>query len=208
MGGWGSGRHWLSKKRTVEECLTLDVNKLVKVDLLGKPFAEVRWSREGKEIASVSFARRSDILTLYEPLAQDIPLVTTQLNFGGRRFWFLCPNCRRRVGRLHLPHGRSFFFCRRCYDLTYTSCQECHKFDRLFAGMGIHPSVGRRLFRRSWRRHIPIPKHSRWVLRLEPDNKQGRANLTLPCSSFSLIGKSNGRDVWNCNIRRLRSNGF
>ena len=48
MGSLGSGRHWFSKKRTVEECLTLDVNKVVKADLPGKSFAEVRWSQEGK----------------------------------------------------------------------------------------------------------------------------------------------------------------
>ena len=149
MGGLGSGRHWLSKKTTVEECLTLDINQLVKADLLGKPFAEVRWSREGKEIASVSYTRRSDILTLHEPLAQDIPLVTTRLPSGGKRYWFLCPNCRRRVGRLHLPHGKNYFLCRRCYDLTYASCQESHKFDWFFGQIGIHPSVGRRLFKRN-----------------------------------------------------------
>jgi hypothetical protein len=37
----------------------------------------------------------------------------------------------RRVGKLYLPPGARYFGCRLCYDLTYTSCQESHKYDRL-----------------------------------------------------------------------------
>ncbi len=159
MGGLGSGRHWLSKKRTVEQCLRLDINKLIKGDLLGKPFAEVRWSREGKEIASVSYTlrERESILTLYPPLAQDISLVTTRLYGGGSRFWFACPNCRRRVGRLHLPHGKNYFLCRRCYNLTYRSCQESHAFDWFFLKADIPLRWGRGLLKRSRRDMVPSP---------------------------------------------------
>jgi hypothetical protein len=167
LGGWGSGRHWFSKKTTVEECLTLDINKLVKAGLLYRSWGEVRWYRGGKETGSVDYELRDigfkegesvHILTLHPPLinrgerflmAQNIPLVTTQMHLGGKRWWFLCPDCRRRVGRLHLPYGKSEFFCRRCYVLTYMSCQESHKFDWFFLKAGIPLSVGRRLFRRS-----------------------------------------------------------
>jgi len=161
MGGLGSGRHWLYKRNTVEECLTLDINKLVKDGLLHRLFGEVRWCRGGEENAYVNYWLKRDpvyVLTLCPflirrderiPLTQDIPLVTMELHSGGKRYWFTCPNCGRRVGKLHLPHGAERFLCRNCYDLTYKSCQECHKFDRLLAGMGIHPSVGKRLFRRN-----------------------------------------------------------
>jgi len=167
LGGLGSGRHWFSKKTTVEECLTLDINKLVKDGLLDRPCGELRWCRGGEETASVSymlkdigFKERESVyvLTLYPSLirrgqeisiTQDIPLLTTQLYSGGKRYWFSCPNCRRRVGRLHLPYGRSYFFCRNCYDLTYMGCQESHKFDWFFGKIGIPPSVGRRLFKRN-----------------------------------------------------------
>jgi hypothetical protein len=67
-----------------------------------------------------------------------IRLTTTRPRFGGLRWWFLCPlvtwgrACERRVGKLHLPpHGR-YFGCRQCHALTYTSCQESRKYDRLF----------------------------------------------------------------------------
>ena len=149
--------------------MTLDINKLVKDGLLDRSFGELRWCRVrgGEETASVDYQLRSIgfkegesvcILTLLSPIihrnwripiTQGIPLLTTQLYSGGKRYWFSCPNCRRRVGRLHLPHGRRYFFCRRCHDLTYMSCQESHKFDWFFAEMGVPPSVGRRLFKRS-----------------------------------------------------------
>lgn len=48
-------------------------------------------------------------------------LTTTPCNFGGERYWFLCPftGCGRRVGTLYL--GNKYFGCRHCYNLTYTS---------------------------------------------------------------------------------------
>ena len=123
--------------------------------LLHRSCGELRWYRGGEETASVNYTLRDIgfkegesvyVLTLHSPLirrgqripiTQDIPLVTTQLHSGGKRYWFSCPNCRGRVGRLHLPYGRSYFFCRRCYDLTYMSCQESHKFDWFFLKAGI-----------------------------------------------------------------------
>jgi hypothetical protein len=36
------------------------------------------------------------------------------------------------VAKLHLPSGGRYFGCRRCYDLTYRSCQESHKYDSLY----------------------------------------------------------------------------
>ena len=161
MGGLWSGRHRFPKKTTVEECRTLNVEDFTKGDLLRPRTSSVQWHRGGEETAYLVYSLRNIgaevyVLTLHSPIihrdqtirvTQNIPLVTTKLCSGGKRYWFSCPNCRRRVGRLHLPRGMSYFFCRRCYDLTYMSCQESHKFDRFFAGMGIHPSVGRRLFK-------------------------------------------------------------
>jgi hypothetical protein len=167
MGGLWSGRHRFPKKMTVEECLTLDINKLVKDGLLHRSWGELRWYRGREETASVSYmlkdigfkeGRSAYVLTIRSPIIrqgqrisipQDIPLVTTQLHSGGKRYWFSCPDCRKRVGRLHHPHGVNLFLCRSCYDLTYASCQESHKFDWFFAQIGIHPSVGRRLFKRN-----------------------------------------------------------
>jgi hypothetical protein len=50
-----------------------------------------------------------------------VGLVTTPCNFGGSRYWFLCPlvasgqPCGRRVGKLYLPPGAKYFGCRNCW---------------------------------------------------------------------------------------------
>ncbi|MFH2063161.1 MAG: hypothetical protein ABIJ46_03335 [bacterium] len=52
-----------------------------------------------------------------------IRLTTTRPNYGGVRWWFVCPlsrngrACDRRVGVLYL--GGRYFGCRRCYRLPY-----------------------------------------------------------------------------------------
>lgn len=54
-----------------------------------------------------------------------IPLTTTPCNFGGKRYWFICPwykngvYCGKRVGTLY--KDGDYFACRHCYDLTYGS---------------------------------------------------------------------------------------
>lgn len=52
-------------------------------------------------------------------------LATTKCNFGGKRYWFVCPlsvdgkYCGRRVGTLY--SGGDYYGCRHCYNLTYES---------------------------------------------------------------------------------------
>lgn len=54
-----------------------------------------------------------------------ISLTTTPCNYGGQRYWFICPlsvngkYCGRRVGTLY--GGGDYYGCRHCYDLTYNS---------------------------------------------------------------------------------------
>ena len=103
-----------------------------------------------------------------ESLDYPVGLTATPLPWGGSRFpngnesriaapvrwWFLCPltGCGRRVGKLYLPPGGRYFGCRHCYDLTYESCQESHKFDGMYrmlaAQAGIPPANVKRLLNR------------------------------------------------------------
>lgn len=54
-----------------------------------------------------------------------IPLTTTPCNYGGQRYWFICPwyrngnYCGRRVGVIY--KDGDYFACRHCYNLTYSS---------------------------------------------------------------------------------------
>lgn len=61
---------------------------------------------------------------------QSVDLTWQPCGLGGRRRWFRCPRCRRRVGKLYLPTtmysgGERVheFRCRECYDLTYLQHQ-------------------------------------------------------------------------------------
>ena len=85
-----------------------------------------RWTRAGEDGEDVELLIR---------------LETTPLHFGGRRWWGICPlvvngqACNRRVGKLYLPPGGRYFGCRQCYRLSYTSCQESHKYDGVFRAL-------------------------------------------------------------------------
>jgi hypothetical protein len=54
-----------------------------------------------------------------------IPLTTTPCNYGGVRYWFICPwykngtYCGKRVGTIY--KNGDYFACRHCYELTYES---------------------------------------------------------------------------------------
>lgn len=148
MGGYGSGRyHGMSSRQTVEDCLSLDANKLAKWGYFkpGWRSGKLTWSRGQNETGSCGFytyinevnasitfhysyrdERHSDVkinLSWYSP------------GFGGRRYYFICPHCNRRMRTLHINGGE--IACRICHNLTYESCNESHHFDRLYKNMAL-----------------------------------------------------------------------
>lgn len=153
MGGYGSSRWgWgYMKKTPVEDCKTLDVAELRAAGLLapGERRTRIITWRRGENVTgqigletdttdpAVPKLRIFYTVTLAgrDPQALDyhIPLAPTLPNYGGRRWWMICPlvvgghPCGRRVRVLHLPPGGLYFGCRTCYNLTYTSCQESDK---------------------------------------------------------------------------------
>jgi hypothetical protein len=148
MGGYGSTRWGAHLKKTaVENCLTLDVNRLRRDGCLTSGnTGTITWSsaHSGEKRASIGFTAFPNHILLFYSAAKvsvemRIHIVTTRPHFGGRRFWFKCPllsqgvPCGRRVGMLYLPPGGQYFGCRACFDLTYCSCQEAHSMDREWA---------------------------------------------------------------------------
>jgi len=155
VGGFGSGRYRRPAKWTVEECLFLDINQARRSGLIGKSqipvFVKSSYFPWGKKVAMITFSidesnENRPILTLKYEVDQEgkrkrirepVPLQATQPYFGGDRWWFTCPlvvdgqPCQRRVGKLYIPPGGTYFGCRHCHDLTYRSCQESHKRDWL-----------------------------------------------------------------------------
>ena len=152
MGGYGSTRWaWHTPKDTVEDSLTLSMPSLLRAGFFkglgydgNYESGSILWKNaySDKVTSSVSYSLSGVYLHLNftvtirgekRSISQTIELQYTVPNFGGKRWWFTCPLCRRRVGKLHVPPSGIYFWCRHCYDLTYKSCQESHKYDRMFS---------------------------------------------------------------------------
>jgi len=76
-----------------------------------------------------------------------VQLATTPCNYGGTRYWFICPlskngvYCGRRVGVLY--KDGDYFGCRHCYDLTYSSKNEnrSYKYYPLFNTLTLEKKI-------------------------------------------------------------------
>jgi hypothetical protein len=164
MGGSGSGNHdhwWRHGKKTaVEDCLSIDASRWKRQGILKagvRLSGSWRWTYRSGSGFTVNF--EVDTLDLSCPFVRlwyswvwtstqqqgsddyRVRLTATRPRFGGLRWWFVCPlivdgrPCGRRVGKLYLPPRSRYFGCRHCHELTYTSCQERHKHDRLYRFM-------------------------------------------------------------------------
>lgn len=146
MGGYGSGRDgW---RITVESCLAINMYYMQRKGLLNGMGGNLRWSQQGEEMGSVNYSVNHNdkrLLLSYRAEGQFVELrltlATTKTNFGGFRYWVLCPRCGRRSAKLYLPSGGLHFRCRRCYNLTYQSCNESRKFDSVFRSLAVETGM-------------------------------------------------------------------
>jgi hypothetical protein len=66
-----------------------------------------------------------------EEVKQLVRLTYTEPNYGGRRWWMICPYRHNRCGKLYLPNGGDRFAGRRAWKLGY-QCQRVARRDRAF----------------------------------------------------------------------------
>jgi len=52
-------------------------------------------------------------------LGVDVEFTTTKTQFNGVRVWFICPNCKKRVGTLYEDPIGERVGCRTCLNLKY-----------------------------------------------------------------------------------------
>jgi hypothetical protein len=52
-------------------------------------------------------------------VTSSIGLITTCPNYGGIRYWLICPHCGRRVRKLYAGSEIGAIVCRTCYGLVY-----------------------------------------------------------------------------------------
>jgi hypothetical protein len=129
--GWmGSGQYYRwDKKSITSESLPLDIRELNSKRLLTQGASITsKWSSGGEVCASISGLVFEDYLQLQytyrktEEIKQKIYFEWTPCNYGGRRVWFSCPFCHRRIAVIY--GAGKYFACRKCYNLAYLSCNE------------------------------------------------------------------------------------
>jgi hypothetical protein len=163
MGNENSGR-WTSPgaKTTVEQCYALDIADWRREGLLrpGTRRSGLWGWREvgtGKVIRDIGYGVEIRV-DPHARLAYEVPrtgeyvnyrldLVCTCPNYGGQRWWFVCPGlvleaCGRRVRKLYLAPGEKYFACRRCCDLCYASQHEDYAHRALSKAQAIRVRLG------------------------------------------------------------------
>jgi hypothetical protein len=145
MGGPGSGRWNWGKKQVVERCLTLDVRTVLQANL---PSGVICWGSDVSigftlgPVTGLGWELKLNYRVYAVTIILPVWLTATRPHFGGRRWWFLCPACGRRAGKLYLPPNEQRFACRLCHGLTYKSSQTAHKgVKRLLNDLGLLRSV-------------------------------------------------------------------
>jgi hypothetical protein len=129
MGGRGSGRFGIGRKRTTCEALRVDLFHLARHGMLtpGR-ISRLTWMCRGEPSGGIRvLAYGGRVILLFrvsvdgqewETCYQSIALVTVPTNFGQRRL-FKCPTCSRACRDLY--GGRTRFACRKCLGLPYVS---------------------------------------------------------------------------------------
>lgn len=137
-------------KDTVERSLELDILDLQRkgfLELAAGVLSQIQWTNNGQPCSSVEYMlakqgalpvsmrlqyTATNSTTNGDPRACDywVSITSTPCNYGGVRFWFICPGwkngvaCRRPRRKLYLSPSGHVFACRVCHELTYESRQK------------------------------------------------------------------------------------
>jgi len=142
------GRGVWNRKNRVDEVRSIDILDLQREKVFSRGQGSIwtsSWSRNGEVVASISYRVETEengpsgLRFMYAITDQDtgekkdynyiIPVVATPCNYGGKRWWYVCPlvvdghSCRRRCRIVYMPPGAEYFGCRECHRLTYESRQ-------------------------------------------------------------------------------------
>lgn len=141
MGGIGCGDWYRGRKSYLDDCRRLCINRMAKLKAIspnGRTSGSWVWTdvETGEKTSSIGYEScTTDPENMYlrlhytftetgEKVDYKIKLVTTCPNYGGKRFWFICPYNGKRVAKLSLPYGAIYFASRHAYGLKYASQSE------------------------------------------------------------------------------------
>ena len=127
-----------SKKQTTNDLLNLNISSLKKAEFFQKNTIKngtISWTScygggEPRKIGSINISsnfigenRYVELIYTYKDsdrIDYKVQIATTRPNYGGERYWFVCPQCGRIVASLY---GSKYFWCRYCHNLTYKTQQ-------------------------------------------------------------------------------------
>ncbi len=129
INGRGRWSRW-DKKTTTDNYYNLDMQKFAtSVNLTIHGLSSWTWTRANyfsERKLSITYVVEPDrgVRLCYKSGEQDyaylVRVVTTRPNYGGVRYWWLCPQCGRRV---RILYGGELFLCRKCHQLTHATSQ-------------------------------------------------------------------------------------
>lgn len=149
MGGWGSGR--TGGRPTADMSKRIDLAWMIKtkkVEPRHWKSGSLNWTCGGSPAGWISYfanmvdPQNSSLRLTYfrgsgpdrEEVVQHVRLEFTELNFGGRRWWMICPCSGHRVAKLYLPNGGDRFASRKAWRLGYRS-QRVARRERAFESL-------------------------------------------------------------------------
>lgn len=142
------GRYYSSTKTEADNLKKIDISWLNRQNLLqGWRSDQINWtnghtgdkSSIGIDVVlseNEKYARLHYTQTEHGGEKKDfdyrIPIISTPCNYGGKRYWFICPlskngqYCGKRVRVLY--KAGDYFACRHCYNLTYSARNENRRY--------------------------------------------------------------------------------
>ena len=170
MGGWGSGRQ--GGPVTIEGCgscrlTTKNLRELLRAPAGGSRHLLYRADGEHLTVAIEVPPDHGYLRLQHPPRAESstehmdytVGLVSTEVGFGGRRWWFLCPVSGRRCAVLYLPRGAYQFGSAKGYRLAYgvtrlaTHDRLWHRMTKVAHRLGQEPDPEIPPRRPKWMRH-------------------------------------------------------
>ena len=176
MGGFGSGRKFGTP--TVEAGLILDLSWMLRSGLIKRGAnvtGHLTWTGRSGRVTVIGYtafmaepgAERLELSLASSTNRQTVRLSITVPNFGGKRWWMICPISSSRVNKLYLPRDTDRFASRNAYNLHYRServTKQQRALDRLFElqlklgcpkGLGVPPPARPRcMWQRTYQRHL------------------------------------------------------
>lgn len=140
----------------------------------------LHWSVRGEEVASISYEAimhepgEERLILSYsrgsgedrEQVEQTVHLCYTVPQFGGKRWWMICPFRHIRVAKLYYPPGGDRFASRQAWRLGYhiqriakneLACERLFTLQKKLGGhqgLGAFPVRPKGMWRRTWERHL------------------------------------------------------